>query len=156
MTGEPRHHEDLASTPSGVELAHGVFIDPGKLAFRATRSPGPGGQNVNKRSTKVELRLLLSDLPIHPAAIARLRRRVPAKITDDGELLISCSEHRSQAQNKDACLDQLRDLVAWAVVPPKVRRPTKPTRSSKVKRMAAKQHRSKTKQSRSGRLRDDG
>jgi len=138
-------HDEPAPAPWGIELAPGINIIPGAIRFRAVRSPGPGGQNVNKRSTKVELRIGLDDIPLAPGPRARLRAKAARFLTDDGEILITSSENRSQAQNKEACLDRLRSLVAAALVPPKVRRPTKVTKASKARRVDAKSRRGKVK-----------
>lgn len=110
----------------------------GAIRFAAARSSGPGGQNVNKRSTKVELRVLVADLALPPRPLARLRALAGHAVTTDDELVITCEEHRSQAQNKAGCVDRLADLVARALVEPKVRRKTRATRASKERRLQAK------------------
>ena len=139
----------------GLELVRGVWIDPDLLRFAAVRSSGPGGQNVNKVSTKVELRVLLGDLPIPPAARARLRRQASHLVTSRGVLMVSSDEHRSQRANRKSCLDRLRELVRQALVEPKKRKPTKPTASSKRKRLDAKRQRGALKQRRQSRPDDD-
>jgi len=147
-----RHAPNLEEipVPSGaVTLAPGVIVPAAALRFRFVRSAGPGGQNVNKRSTKAELRVSLADLPIPPDAAHRLRRIAPSRINDLGELLISADEHRSQLRNREACIDRLRELVALALIRPKPRKKTRPSRSSKERRLEAKSRRSEIKQSRS-------
>jgi ribosome-associated protein len=143
-----------------ITLAPHVSVPPGALRFSFSRSPGPGGQNVNKRSTKAELRVALADLPISPAAVRRVARlagtvggRVVAADADagrddSGELLITADENRSQRRNRDACIDRLRELLTAAVPEPKPRRPTRPTKSSKARRLQAKSRRSAAKQAR--------
>jgi len=138
-------HNEPAPAAGGVELAPGINIAASAIRFRAVRSPGPGGQNVNKRSTKVELRIRIDDIPLPPGPRARLRARAARYLTDEGEILVTSSEHRSQAQNKDACLERLRSLVAAALIAPKVRRPTKATKASKARRVDDKSRRGKVK-----------
>jgi len=133
----------------GQEIAPGVRIDPGLLKFAASRSSGPGGQNVNKVSTRIELRVALSDLPIPPTARTRLKRLAGRRVTAEGDLLIASDEHRSQVRNRAECLDRLRDLVIRALTPPKPRRPTKPTKGSKERRLKGKRERSEVKKRRS-------
>lgn len=148
---EQERDEDLALSGSGVEIAPGVSVPGGVLRFTFVRSSGPGGQNVNKRSTKAELRVALADLPISHAAAARLVRLAGpagARVTDDGEVLLTSDEMRSQRQNRDACLDRLRLLITRALVAPKPRRPTKPTKGSQRRRVESKRQRGETKQRR--------
>lgn len=151
---DPASQSDPAPS-HGIELAPGVFISADRLLYKAARASGPGGQNVNKRSTKVELRVALADLPVNSGVIARLRRRAPGRITDDSVLVITASEHRSQLQNKEECLDRLRELVRQALTPPKPRRPTKPTKGSKERRLDAKSKRAGLKRDRQNRTDSD-
>src|SRR5690606_11337029 len=80
---------------AGVEIAPGVHAPPGALRFTFVSSAGPGGQNVNKRATKAELRIGLAELPLAPDAAARLARLAGSRLTDAGELVITSDEHRS-------------------------------------------------------------
>lgn len=150
----PADHHEPDRDPSGdaaggkVRLAPGVFVDEGHLVYTATRSSGPGGQNVNKRSTRVELRVALSALGLEAAAERRLERLAGAWLTDRGELLISCQEERSQKRNKDECLRKLKELVARALVKPKPRIKTKPGRGAIERRLQSKRERSEKKQRR--------
>lgn len=136
--------DDPAPT-GGLQLAPGVFVPAGLVRFAFSRSSGPGGQNVNKRSTKAELRVRPEHIPIHPAALERLRHQARGWITDEGELLIIADEHRSQPRNRDECLARLRTLLVAAMVVPKVRRKTRPSRGSKERRLASKKARSEIK-----------
>lgn len=122
-------------------LAPNLVAAPGVLRFAFARSSGPGGQNVNKRSTKAELRLEPALLGLRPRALDRLLHAARGMLTEAGELVIVADEHRSQAQNKAACLERLRALVLAALVEPKVRRKTKPTRGSKERRLHEKKAR---------------
>jgi ribosome-associated protein len=130
---------------SGLRLAPGIVLPEGLVEFAFVASGGPGGQNVNKRATKCQLRVRLADIPLSHAQMGRLVRLAGAAATDAGELLIISDEHRSQGQNKAACIDRLGDLVRRALVAPKVRRPTKPSRGSKERRLQEKKVRSEIK-----------
>lgn len=128
--------------PPGVELAPGVTAPPEALRFAAVRAAGPGGQNVNKRSTKVELRLTVDALHMPQDARARLRRLAGKRINAEGELIIASEEHRSQPRNKQECLDRLRDLLNRAMVKPKPRKKTKPSKGAKERRLQSKREQS--------------
>ena len=115
---------------------------------------GPGGQNVNKVSTKVELRFDVRSASYLPSdARARLLRLAASRIDQDGVLRIASQSTRSQAQNLDDALARLAELVRAALVRPKPRRKTKPTRASKERRLGDKRKRAETKR---GRRRADG
>ena len=126
-----------------------VRIPRTELEVRATRSGGPGGQHVNTSSTKIELRwqpgtsIALSDVQ-RDRVTAALR----SKLDTEGWLRLTASEHRSQLQNREAAEARLVALVAGALVVPKKRRATKPTFTSKVKRLESKSQRSEVKQQR--------
>lgn len=132
----------------GVEIAPGVRVQPGVLAFSFASSSGPGGQNVNKRATRAQLRLRLADIPIALRARERLARLGSHWIVGDAELLIECDEHRSQARNREGCLERLRALIIEARVPPKPRVATRPSRGSVQRRLDAKKRRAHTKRTR--------
>jgi ribosome-associated protein len=140
-------------TPGGglVRLAPGVAIPEGLLRYAFTTSSGPGGQNVNKRATRAELRVMLTDLPMHPQALQRLAALAGRRVTDAGELIIESDVHRSQGRNRDECLERLCELVREAQVKPKVRRPTKPSAGSKRRRIEAKKRRGDIKRGRGSR-----
>jgi ribosome-associated protein len=129
-----------------------VVIGDEELEWKFIRASGPGGQNVNKVSSAVQLRFLLpynSSIPV--AARNRLRRIAGGKLLDDGTLLLSARNERSQEQNRRAALERLGDLVRSALIEPKIRRKTKPTKGSKERRIESKKHRGATKQGRSAR-----
>lgn len=156
--GEIQHPEH------GVEIAPGVRVPESTLSWAFARSSGPGGQNVNKVSTKAELRIGVDDLPIPGRAKRRLRaiagRKIigPETVHDEagrahergGELLITSDSERSQSRNKGDCLTMLRELLVQALVEPKVRRKTKPTRASRERRIETKKKRSDVKRGRRG------
>jgi ribosome-associated protein len=135
-----------------LEITPGVVILARELAFTAVRSGGPGGQNVNKVSTKVELRFDLErSASLAPPVKARLRAQNPARFDAEGRLLVVCDDTRSQLMNLELARERLAELVRRALVVPKRRRPTKPSFGSRQARLDNKKKRSKTKQSRGGR-----
>jgi len=125
-----------------VRLGNGCWVVPAAIDFTFVRGSGPGGQHVNKTSTKAQLRVMLADLHgLDDAAIGRLRSLAGSHLVGDGAeeaLLIADHSTRSQADNRDACLARLKTLVSMAAKRPKVRKPTKPTRGSKERRLEAK------------------
>jgi len=132
-----------------------LTLPSAELAWTAVRSGGSGGQNVNKVSTKVELRF---DLP-HSAVLglsvrARLMTLASGRLDAAGRVLITCDETRSQSQNLELARERLAVLVRAALVKPKARRKTKPSRASKERRLTAKRHEGQKKASRRGS--DDG
>lgn len=132
----------------GVALAPGVRVPEAALHVAFVRSSGPGGQNVNKRSTKCQLRIALDAIPLGAAARARLAALAGASLTDAGEILIQDDTTRSAARNRDACMERLRDLIVRAMVAPKKRRPTRPSRGAVQRRIDEKKQRGEKKQRR--------
>jgi ribosome-associated protein len=111
---------------------------------------GPGGQNVNKVATAVQLRFALArNATLHEDVKARLRQLAGQRMTDAGELLIVSRESRSQEQNRRTAEERLLDLVRRALVPPKKRHATKPTRASRERRLETKARKQKNKRLRS-------
>jgi ribosome-associated protein len=135
-------------SPSDLEVAPGVVLPPGALSISYTTSRGPGGQNVNKRSTRAELRVALVSLRLALDAADRLRTLLGRRLTDDGEIVITSGEHRSQARNRAECLDRLRDLIVRARVRPRARRRTRPSRGAVERRLDFKRRRADVKRSR--------
>ncbi len=131
-----------------VFVTPGVSIPSAALTFSAVRASGPGGQNVNRRATKVELRVAVYDVPIDELARTRLRRLASHLLTDDDELIIVCDESRSQRRNREACVARLGELVRASRVTPKRRIATRPTRASKQRRLDAKKQRGELKRRR--------
>jgi ribosome-associated protein len=152
-TPKPRPTSPNATTSSGaLRLGGGGFVAPAALDFTFVRGSGPGGQHVNKTSTKAQLRVLLVDLVgLDDAALARLRTLAGSHLVGDGAdeaLLIADHSTRSQADNRDACIARLKTLVSMAAKRPKVRKPTKPTRGSKERRLEAKKREGEKKRDR--------
>lgn len=143
MNAPPSEHEG-----GGEQIAPGVRVPAGALRYETSRASGPGGQNVNKRSTRVQLRVRLSDLPIPRDALARLRRLAGSQIVGDDELLITAEDRRTQLGNRRACDERLRELVVRAMVRPKRRVPTRPTRGGIERRLQEKREQSDRKRRR--------
>jgi ribosome-associated protein len=141
-------HDSGAIAGSAIHVAPGVAIPEHALTFAFSSSGGPGGQNVNKRATKAELRVLLIAIPISDRARARLADMAGKRLGSEGEVIITADEHRSQGRNKDACIDRLRELVLRAMPDPKPRRPTKPSKGAKMRRLETKKRDSNIKRSR--------
>lgn len=132
-----------------------ITIAEWELSESFTRAQGPGGQNVNKVSTAVELRFEAERSPHIPApAKARLRRLAGRRWTTDGAIVIRAEETRSQARNREMARERLADLIRAALVAPKRRVATKPTLGSQRRRVAAKVQRGQVKTLR-GKVEDD-
>ncbi|WP_339950269.1 alternative ribosome rescue aminoacyl-tRNA hydrolase ArfB [uncultured Albimonas sp.] len=127
-------------------ITDAVTLADWELTEQFTRASGPGGQNVNKVSSAVELRFEAERSPnLPPDAKARLRRLAGRRWTSDGALIIRAETHRSQARNREEARERLAELVAKALHRPKRRVATKPTLGSKRRRLAAKTRRGEVK-----------
>jgi ribosome-associated protein len=132
-----------------LEISPRIIIPDEELTEKFIRSSGPGGQNVNKVSTAVELRFDLGHSPSVPDDVrARAMRIAGHRLTQDGEVVIKAQKFRSQDRNRDDAKEQLRAILIAALHVDKPRRKTKPTYSSQVKRMDSKTVRSRVKQGR--------
>jgi ribosome-associated protein len=132
--------------PGGIELAPGVFAMPQGLQLQFVRSGGPGGQNVNKVSTKAQLSIGLADMRgLAPDAAQRLAKLAGSRLTLDGRIVISVEETRSQERNREIALQRLRELIVAAQRRPRKRRATRPTQASRRRRLEAKKHRAEVK-----------
>lgn len=116
-----------------------------EIALSATRSQGAGGQHVNKTSSAIHLRFDIAASSLPDALKERLLKIADQRTTLDGVIVIKAQQHRSQEQNREAALERLRLLIAKAAHIPRVRRATKPTRSSKIKRVDSKTQRGRVK-----------
>lgn len=125
------------------------------LRFRQSPSSGPGGQNVNRRHTRAELRVAILDIRMPVRARKRLRELAGERMTTDGVLILVCERTRSARRNHDEALERLKELVRLAMVEPKRRIPTKPSRRSNERRLEAKRRTGERKRHRSGHDRED-
>ncbi len=127
------------------------MIDPRELEFEYYKSPGPGGQNVNKVSTAVRLRFdVRSSISLTEGVKDRLTRLAGNRVTTEGILIIEAHRYRTREQNQQDAVARLEALVERASRPPKRRRATSPTRLSVEKRLDAKRRRSQVKRGRAG------
>jgi ribosome-associated protein len=132
-----------------VIIAPDIVIPDEELEWKFIRSSGPGGQNVNKVASAVQLRFLLARNVTLPVSVRnRLRRLAGQKLIDDGSILIKAMSERSQDQNRRAALERLEALIRAAMVEPKIRKKTRPTKASKERRIDSKKRRGLTKQQR--------
>lgn len=131
-----------------IQVSEGVVIGDHEFEERFVRSSGPGGQNVNKVATAVELRFNVFASSLPDDVKLRLLMLAGTRVTDDGVLLIDSRAFRTQAQNREAARERLAELVRKALVRPKSRRKTKPSKAARQKRLDSKKRRSDIKSGR--------
>jgi len=125
-----------------IHVTDRISIDEREIEESFVRSSGPGGQNVNKLSTAVQLRFDARHSPSLPNDVsARLQRLAGSRLTRDGVLVIIAQSHRTQGRNRQDALDRLIQLIRQAAVAPIKRRPTRPTKASRERRIEGKKRR---------------
>ena len=125
-----------------IRITHRISIDENELDEQFIRASGPGGQNVNKLSSAVQLRFDVRHSPSLPEDVReRLERIAGRRLTRDGVLVITAQQHRTQARNREDALARLIDLIRSAAVAPTIRRPTRPSKAARRQRVDAKKHR---------------
>ena len=128
-----------------IRVTDAIFIEDRELEERFVRASGPGGQNVNKVSTAVELRLDVRASSLPYDVKQRLMTLAGSRMSLEGVLLIDSREHRTQVQNREAARARLVAMLQQAAKRPKTRRPTKPKRAAKEKRLESKRQRGEVK-----------
>lgn len=129
-----------------LKITDTIAIQDWEITENFVRSSGPGGQNVNKVATAVELRFEAATSPSLSGPVKnRLRRLAGRRWTNEGALILQCDETRSQARNRDIARDRLAELIKKALTPPKRRIPTRPTLGSKKRRLKSKKVRGEVK-----------
>ena len=138
-----------------IRINAAIAIDEREIEESFLRSPGPGGQNVNKLETAVQLRFDVRRSPSLPEPVRRrLELMAGQRLTKDGVLILTARSHRTRERNRADALQKLVELIRKATVVQRPRRPTRPTKASKERRLETKERRSRNKQLRQTRLDD--
>jgi ribosome-associated protein len=138
-----------------LRISRDLAIDPSDIEISFVRASGPGGQNVNKLSTAAQLRFDTRGIAVPDDARARLNRLAGQRMTKDGVIVIQAQRFRTQERNRADAIDRLLELLREAMTRPTPRRPTRPTKASKQRRLDSKKRRGDVKAKRgSGRFED--
>jgi len=133
-----------------IQVTRNIVLSEDELQVNFVRASGPGGQNVNKVATAVQLRFDAAGSPSLSSEVReRLLRLAGNRATEDGEIIIDARRHRTQERNRQDAVDRLVELIRRAAVRPKKRRATRPTRASRERRLDQKRKRSAVKRTRS-------
>jgi ribosome-associated protein len=133
-----------------LPITPSLSIDDSEIEERFVRASGPGGQNVNKVATAVQLRYDVARSSLDPAVRARLRAIAGSRMTDEDVLVIDARAHRTQSQNREEARERLAEFIRRALVVPKRRAKTRPPFASKQRRIEGKKHRAEIKRGRRG------
>jgi ribosome-associated protein len=133
-----------------IQVTPSIAIDESEIEESFVRASGPGGQHVNKVSSAVQLKFDVRRSPSLPNDVAiRLMKMAGSRLTQDGVIVIVAQAQRSQKRNREEALERLLEMIRAAAIRPQTRRPTKPTKASKERRLASKDKRSSIKAGRS-------
>jgi ribosome-associated protein len=138
-----------------IPITETIAIDENEIQYEFVRASGPGGQNINKVATAVQLRFDVANASLPADVRERLTKLAGKRLTDEGILILEAQSQRSQERNRQDALDRLVALLRRAAAKPKLRRPTKPTLASQQNRLATKRRRSGIKRTRQAKVIDE-